>query len=390
MSLSPAVTHRTPSASPDAYGVLLVSFSKHSHQRNFVPLYLRHPNIRVVAVTDEVDIPPQQRALNMQWANDLDVPYVEGVEQGLELEGVDIVSIGCEIERRAGVAALAALAGKHLWIDKFLGATVDECDTVVAAVANAGVSAVIPSYAYGELVRRSREVLVDGQLGELLGIHVDIMFSKGWPRPIPDRDRDRPFLPPGRWKFPDIKRELLTVGAYAVGLIQSCCGPIRQVYGHAGAFFFPEHAAHGAEDFGTLTLVDDSGCTASLCAGRIGVATDAMGGPSRAWLVGTEGTAVVDVRQPAVNAMIRSQIVETDYTPAADDPMQWASGPPLMGSPIRPDGGLAEGLEDLVRAIDEGRSPHYSVQQARDNMEILIAGYRSIVEGAPVSLPHSV
>lgn len=117
------------------------------------------------------------------------------------------------------------------------------------------------------------------------------------------------------------------------------------------------------------------------------MATDAMGGPSRAWLVGTEGTAVVDVRQPAVHAMIRRQIVEADYTPPADDPMQWASGPPLLGSPTHPDTGLAEGLEDLVSAIDEGRSPRYSVQQARDNMEILVAGYRSIVEGAPVALP---
>jgi predicted dehydrogenase len=112
-----------------------------------------------------------------------------------------------------------------------------------------------------------------------------------------------------------------------------------------------------------------------------------MGGPSRAWLVGTEGTAVVDVRQPAVQAMIRRQIVEADYTPPVDDPMQWASGPPLLGSPIHLDNGLGEGLEDLVRAIDEDRSPHYSVQQARDNMEILLAGYRSIVEGAPVALP---
>lgn len=388
--MSPTVAQRPSSASAACYGVLLVSFSKHSHQRNFVPLYLRHPHIRVVGVTDDVDVSPQQRAVNVQWANDLDVPYVEGVERGLELDDVDIVSIGCEIERRAAVAELAALAGKHLWIDKFLGATVAECDSVVAAVADAGVSAIVPSYAYGELVRRSRKVLDDGQLGELLGVHVDIMFSKGWPRPIPEGDRDRPFLPPGRWKFPDIKRELLTVGAYAIGLIQACCGPIRQVYGHAGAFFFPEHAALGAEDFGTLTMVDDGGRTASLCAGRIGVATDAMGGPSRAWLVGTEGSALVDVRQPAIHAMVRRQIVEADYAPTADDPMQWASGPPLLGAPIRPDAGLAEGLEDLVNAIDEGRSPHYSVRQARDNMEILIAGYRSIVGGTPVALPLSV
>ena len=105
------------------------------------------------------------------------------------------------------------------------------------------------------------------------------MFGKGWPRPITQR---RAFVAPnGRWKYPDIKRELLTVGAYAVGLIQECLGPIRHVVGHAGAFFFPEHAAHGCDDFGTLTMTDADGRLATLCGGRIGTASHPQGGPSR-------------------------------------------------------------------------------------------------------------
>ena len=288
----------------------------------------------------------------------------EGVDDALELEDVDIVSIGHEIERRAHLIARAAQAGKHVWIDKFLGASVAECDEVVDVVEAAGVVALVPSYTYGELVGRSRRLIDSGKLGELLGVHVDVMFSKGWPRSLADAAQ-RPFLPPGRWKFPDIKRELLTVGAYAVGLIQRCCGPIAQVYGHAGAFFFPEHAAYGAEDFGTLTMVDDAGRIASLCGGRIGVATHAMGGPSRAWLVGTRGSAAVDSKRPAIDVYIRRDIATADYAPPEDDPMQWASGPPGLAAPVHADAGLANGLDDMIACLDEGaKSPLHRARRA--------------------------
>ena len=369
-------------------GVLLVSFSRHSHQRSFVPLYQRHPRIRLVAVADEADVEPELKTLDQQWADQLGVPFVEGVDRALELPGVDIVSIGHEIERRADLIGRAATAGKHLWIDKFPGATIEECDAVVAAVEAAGVRAIVPSYTYGELARQSEELLRSGELGELLGLHVDVMFAKGWPRPIDDEERAPAFLPPGRWKFPELKRELLTVGSYATGLIQSCLGPIVSVCGHADAYFFPEHAAHGAEDFGTLTMTDADGRVASLCGGRIGVATHPHGGPSRAYLIGTAGSAIVDGKRPLLDLFLRAEITSADYRPAATDPMQWASGPPPLGTSLAPDPvGLWTGLEDLIAAIHEDRPPSYSVRQARDLMEILLAGYGSICRGETVRLP---
>ena len=370
------------------FGVLLVSFSKHSHQRSFVPLYQRHPRIRIVAVADATDIDPELEYLNRQWARQLEVPYISGIGRALALAEVDIVSMGHEIERRAELILRAAAAGKHLWIDKFMGANLAECDAVVSGVESAGVRAIVPSFTYGELARQSRALIASGSLGEILGVHVDMMFSKGWPRPIDDGTRNATLLPSGRWKFPDLKRELLTIGSYAIGLVQVCLNPIRHVWGRAGSFFFPEHANRGAEDFGTLTLTDERGCLATLCGGRIGVATHPFGGPARAHLVGTEGTAVVDAKRPALDTFLRSAIVAADYLPSREDPVQWASGPPPLGIPLASDPvGLWTGLEDLIAAIDEERSPAYSVRQARDLMEILQAGYESILQREAVQLP---
>ena len=373
-----------------SYGVLLVSFSRHSHQSSFVPLYQAHPRTRIVAVADEDgDIDETLRQVNRRWARDLGVPYLPRVEDGLRREDVDIVSLAHEIERRADLAVRACRAGKHLWIDKFMGATIDECDAVVAAVTASGGRAIVPSFHYGSLVRRALEALRRDPIGELLGVHVDAMFSKGWPRPIAGPDR-RPFRPAGRWKFDEVKRELLTVGSYAVGLVQACLDqPVARVVGHGGAFFFPEHARTGTEDFGTLTMSDAAGRTATICGGRIGVATHPAGGPSRAFLVGSRGTLTIDAKRPAVQVFLRPEIAEARYEPDPDDWMQWASGPPVLNPSLDADpAGLAAGLEEFVSALDEDRDPSYPVARARDNMEILLAGYQSISEGgAVVDLP---
>lgn len=370
------------------YGVLLASFSKHSHQNFFIPSYLGHPRIRIVAVTDESDVEPELKSENEKRARELNVPYVEGFDRALQLDDVDIVSIGHEIERRADLAIRAAAAGKHLWIDKYIGATIEECDEVVKRVETAGVKSIIPSYVYGELVGRSRAVIDSGVLGELLGVHADAMFGKNLPQEIAEQDRKSPFLPPGRWKFPDIKRELLTVGAYAAALVQTCLGRISHICGFADAYFFPEHAAHGADDFGTLTMTDGEGRVATLCGGRVGMAVHAYGGLSRAWLIGAKGSVLVDANRPALDVFVREDIINADYSIPSHDPMQWHSHAPSMGTSLAEDqGGLSNGLEDLVQALDEDRMPSFTVREARDHMEILIAGYTAVVNGETVDLP---
>ncbi|MDE2814202.1 MAG: Gfo/Idh/MocA family oxidoreductase [Gemmatimonadota bacterium] len=370
----------------ETYGILLVSFSKHSHQQHFIPLYQAHPRLRIIGVADHPDIDPDLRAYNQQWAGQLGVPYSEDLDESIDDPAIDIVSVGCEIERRSALIVHAAEAGKHLWIDKFPGATLAESEASAAAVERTGVRAIIPGYAYGTLAQHTRQVLASGDLGTLLGVHVDVMFGKGWPRPITQR---RDFVAPnGRWKYPDIKRELLTVGAYAVGLIQECLGPIRHVVGHAGAFFFPEHGAHGCDDFGTLTMTDADGRVATLCGGRIGTASHPQGGPSRAYLIGTRQSATIDAKRPALDAYLRDYSTGYDYRPDPQDPMQWHGGPPVPTAALSEDtAGQAAGLDDLVAAIDDDRPPRYGVRQARDLMEIILAGYRAVECNAAVDLP---
>lgn len=54
------------------------------------------------------------------------VPYSEGLDESIDDPAIDIVSVGCEIERRFALIVRAAEASKHLWIDKFPKATLAE------------------------------------------------------------------------------------------------------------------------------------------------------------------------------------------------------------------------------------------------------------------------
>ncbi len=368
-----------------SYGVLLVSFSKHSHQSSFVPAFLEHPRIRIVGIADDADIDPYLKPLNRSWAEQLGVPVYEGIEAAVQRDDVDVVSVGHEIERRAEIARTAAGAGKHLWIDKFIGANMPECRAVVDAVESSGVTSIIPSYIYNDLVNQSKRMIDSGFLGELTAMHVDILFGKGIPRPISNAQRKPGFLPPGRWKFPDIKREILTVGAYAVALVQQCFDPIVEVYGQGGAYFFPEHAAHGADDFGTLSLVDRSGRVATVSAGRNGIASHGAGGPNQAFLFGTKGTGRIDGKRPGIDTHLRNRIVDGDYSVDDEDPMQWHSGPPTLLTSTGIEFTRAA-LEDLVHALDTGARPRFTVRDALDHMEVLLAVYESIVQEQPVRL----
>ena len=89
----------------------------------------------------------------------------------------------------------------------------------------------------------------------------------------------------------------------------------RHIVGHAGAFFFPVHAERGCDDFGILTMTDAQGRVATLCGGRIGVASHPQGGPARAYLIGSRHSATVDGKKPALDTYLRDYLAGYDYRP---------------------------------------------------------------------------
>jgi predicted dehydrogenase len=118
--------------------VLLVTGLR-THQENYALLFASDPRCRLIAVTDEPNVPPRRADWNRQFAAEMNLPYISDLDEALVREEVDIVSVCAEHERRGRVAVRCAQAGKHLYLDKPMTCSMEDADAVVAAVEAAGV-----------------------------------------------------------------------------------------------------------------------------------------------------------------------------------------------------------------------------------------------------------
>src|SRR5216110_2137223 len=103
------------------FGVLLLSCVR--HQRDYAPYIAAHPRLKIVAVADEPDLPDWMRRANLEMAAQYDVPYSEDVDAALTRDDVQMVSVCTEPTRHARLATRAALAGKHVLVDKPMATT---------------------------------------------------------------------------------------------------------------------------------------------------------------------------------------------------------------------------------------------------------------------------
>src|SRR5262245_66537461 len=85
------------------YGVLLVT-GVQTHQENYARAFAADSRCRIVAVSDEPNVPPRRRELNERLARELDVPHIPRLDDALRRTDVQLVSVCAEPERRAEIA----------------------------------------------------------------------------------------------------------------------------------------------------------------------------------------------------------------------------------------------------------------------------------------------
>ena len=376
------------------YGVLAAG-GNCTHQESYARTLAADPRCRLLAVTDERDVPERRRRLNQQLADELEVPYIDDLDAALARDDAQIVSVCVEHERRARVAVRCAEAGKHLYVDKPTSCSVAGARAIAAAVERHGVQAQMFSMVHAPWVQDARRALEAGVVGELLALHCNVMFAKGHPGTAPLGQPRLQDPDPQQFTFIDSKRELRATGVYALGIIRYLTGrEVRSVHGTTANYFFREHYDNGAEDFGTLSLTLEGGLIASVMAARIGWQSHAAGGPLDLTLVGTEGTLRVDAHQP------RLEVSSTEPSwqppdPDPEDPMGfWRSSQIRSGIEPKqqwlPLGGKGDGPGDETHFLDSLERGEPCVLSVRDGaalVETLAAGYQSAATGQVVDLP---
>jgi len=386
---SPPTLHPSP-----PLGVLLVA-GRRTHQENYAACFAADPRCRLIAVSDEEDVPPERAALNEQLAQDFGVPYIRSLNEALARDDVHLVSLCVETERRGRVGVRCAQAGKHLYLDKPLAGSVEEADAIAAAVEKAGVKSQMFSCLHAPWARAAKRAVEEGAVGELLAVHCDVLFAKGraGTAPVGTKRKEKPTVE--RFTFHDAKRELFDIGVYAVGLVRWLTGrEVRTVFGSTANYFFREHIERDVEDFGLLAMTLDDDITATITGGRIGFHSHPKGGPQRMCLVGTKGVLTFDAYQPRLEVYAD----EPDAPPPPvnpDDPMSmWRSTPPPT-PPLFKRRWVSFGDErtwslndasNFLDCIESGRESEMTARAAAELVKVLMAGYQSAASGDVVTL----
>jgi len=266
---------------------------------------------------------------------------------------------------------------------------------VVDAVESAGVRSQTFSFIHTPWAQAAKRAVESGAVGEVVALHCDVMFAKGYSgtAPLGKPRKQDPY--PKRYTFVESKRELHTTGVYAVGLIRWLTGiEVCEVFCVTANYFFAEHVKNDVEDFGLLALTLDGGIIATVACGRIGWTSHPAGGPNRLRVIGTEGAFTVDAHRPRIEVYAD----EPPWTPPPVDP-----GDPMSfwrstqeGTSTKPKRnwiplhGKAESSNDASRFIDcieSGRESEMSAKDGAAVVEVLMAGYVSAASGDVVSLP---
>jgi predicted dehydrogenase len=243
-------------------------------------------------------------------------------------------------------ARLAAEHGKAILLEKPIARTLPEADAILAAARSAGVVLMVAENAHfvpGFVAARA--YLRDGAIGAIRQI---VVTARGYRRPAGWRGR-REEMGGGL---------LIDSGIHYLHLLRDWVGSVEEIIALAPPNTFPIEG----EDTIFLLLRFRGGAVATLVN-----SVAALGLPRSqwAWVTGAEGSLGVDHRGRAL--WLRGR-----------------SGTRLRAF-VRDRRGLVAQLTEFVAAVREGRAPALPPESARADLALVLAAYRSLQTGRPVT-----
>lgn len=139
----------------------------HVHAKDYARAAAEHPAVDLVTAWDE------DAARGREWASRLGIDFAPSLPALLSRDDVDAVVVTTPTAAHRDVLVAAAEAGKHIFTEKVLAATVRDCADVVAAVDRADVALVVSlPRLYDAPTLAIRQLLADGRLGQLASVRV--------------------------------------------------------------------------------------------------------------------------------------------------------------------------------------------------------------------------
>jgi predicted dehydrogenase len=149
---------------------------------------LRTPGVEIAALCD--DYPPHLAAA-MAAAGGKPKAYTD-YRRMLELAGLDGVVIATPLHQHAPMCLDALAAGKHVFCEKSLALTVDECKAIARAAHASGlVFQVGHQRLFSASFLHAHELVQTGRIGPITQIRASWHRNNDWRRPLPDPALER-------------------------------------------------------------------------------------------------------------------------------------------------------------------------------------------------------
>lgn len=150
----------------------------HAHARGYAKTLSEMPDVKLTAVWDE------DPARGADWAKELGVPFEPDLAAVLKREDVDGVACNAPTSRHAEIMVAAANAGKHIFTEKVMAVTVEECNRIAEAVKRNNVRFCISfPFRTRPEVLYAKQAVDDGLLGQLTFVRARVAHdggSAGW------------------------------------------------------------------------------------------------------------------------------------------------------------------------------------------------------------------
>src|SRR5262245_6955251 len=170
----------------------------------------RIPGARVAAIVDSDRC--RAEALCHRWSVDYPLTSVAALFE----HGVDVVHILTPPASHASLTLAALAHGCHVYVEKPLATSLEDCESIIAAADDSGRSVCVGhSFLRDPIFSRARRLIDSGAIGGVLSVHYD--RSTAYPAyrggPLPEMYRD------GGYPFRDM-------GVHGLYVIESILGPI--------------------------------------------------------------------------------------------------------------------------------------------------------------------
>jgi len=274
----------------------------------------------------------------------------------------------------AAVGLECLKAGKHLYQEKPLAATVPEADALIAEAEKRGVTLVcapatnlLPSRRYG------RHLVREGTIGRV--VLALAHGSTGGPARWLDYTSDP------SWFYQEGAGPLIDTGVYAIDYLVDTLGPATRVMGLAG-IAVPEVTSQAEGAKGRRIEVTAPDNTALLI--DFGNAT--FGILDSSFCVVAQHGPAVEFHGERGSLAVHHWWEDPALLIHRDGASGWEAVPIPAEFAALPDFGWAVGVLHLVDCVITGAAPVLSGQRARHVLEIMLAVYHSSREGRAVEL----